>query len=102
MQFHLPALVAQTVKKAPASAGDGVQSPGQEGPLEKEMPLTPVFSPGESHRQREPSGLQSMSHRESDMTESLTLFPLCGLSRFFNLTKFQFSYLQNGKSNSYL
>ena len=37
MEFHLPALVAQTVKKAPASAGDGVQSPGQEGPLEKEM-----------------------------------------------------------------
>ena len=37
MEFYLSALVAQTVKNAPANAGDVVQSLGQEDPLEKEM-----------------------------------------------------------------
>ena len=33
---------------------------GQEDPLEKKWPSTPVFLPGKSHGAEEPSGLQSM------------------------------------------
>ena len=43
---------AQTVKNLPAMQETGVQFLGQEDPLEKGMAPTPVFLPGEFHRQR--------------------------------------------------
>ena len=45
-------LVAQMVKNLPAMQETQVQSLGQEDPLEKGMATTPVFLPGEFHRQR--------------------------------------------------
>ena len=42
-------LVAQLVKNPPAMQKTPVQFLGQEGTLEKEWLLTPVFWPGESH-----------------------------------------------------
>ena len=47
------------VKNLPAMQETQVQSLGQEEPLEKGMASTPVFLPGESHRQRNLVGLQS-------------------------------------------
>ena len=44
-------LVAQLVKNPPAMQKTPVQFLGQEGTLEKERLLTPVFWPGESHDQ---------------------------------------------------
>ena len=52
-------LVAQLVKNLPAMQETRVQYLGQEDPLEREWQPTPVFLPGEFHRQ-EPGGLQSM------------------------------------------
>ena len=51
-----------------------VQFPDQEDPLEKEMA---TFSSSLAWRiawTEEPGGLQSMGHKESDMTEGLTVF----------------------------
>ena len=42
-----------------------VQSPGREGPLEKEGRPTPVFLPGESHGQRSLVGYTLWSDKES-------------------------------------
>ena len=39
-------------KESACNAGATGNSPGWEGPLEKEMQPTPVFFPGESHGQR--------------------------------------------------
>ena len=50
------------------------QSLGQEDPLEKGMQPTPIFLPGEFHRQRSLAGYSPWGHRESDTTEWLTLF----------------------------
>ena len=44
--------VVQLVKNLPAMQETQVQSLGQEDPLEKGMQPTPVFLPGEFHRQR--------------------------------------------------
>ena len=61
------------VKNLPADEGDvrdtglipGLgRSPGQP---------TPVFLPGESHGQRSQAGYSPWGHKESDMTEQLTL-----------------------------
>ena len=52
----------------------GVQSLGQEDPLEKEMVTIPVFLPGEFHGQRSLTGYISWSRKESDTTEQLTRF----------------------------
>ena len=61
------------VKDLPANAGDtgdtGLIS-GQEDPLEKEMATdSPVFLPGEPHRQRSLVGYSQQGHKELDMTE---------------------------------
>ena len=45
-------LVAQMVKNLPVAQETQVQSLGQEDPLEVQMATTPVFLPGEFHRQR--------------------------------------------------
>ena len=42
--------------------------------LEKELAITPVLSPGESHGQRSLAGYSSWGHKESDTTERLTLY----------------------------
>ena len=45
----ITSLVAQTVKNLPVIWEPGVQSLGQEDPLEKGMAAYSVFLPGESH-----------------------------------------------------
>ena len=52
-------LVAQMVKNLPAVQETGVQSVGQEDPLEKGM----VFLPGESHGKRSLAGCGSWDYR---------------------------------------
>ena len=60
-----------TGKESVCNAGDQwVQSLCQEDPLEKGMLFTPVFLPGEFHRQR---SLAVHGVAELDMTEWLTL-----------------------------
>ena len=48
--------LAQLVKNLPALQETQIQSLGWEDPLEKKWLLTPVFLPGESHRQRSVAG----------------------------------------------
>ena len=67
------------VKDLPANAGNtgdmGLIS-GQEDPLEKEMAThSPVFLPGEPHRQRSLVGYSQRGHKELDMTEWLSAHP---------------------------
>ena len=50
-----------------------VQSLGWEDPLEESMQHTPVFLHGEFHGQRILAGYSLWSHKESDITEQLTL-----------------------------
>ena len=47
-----------------------VQSLGQEDPLEKEMPTTPVFLPGKSQGQKSLTSDGPWGLKESDMTEA--------------------------------
>ena len=47
-----PPLAAHMVKNLPAMQDIWVRSLGQEDPLKKKQQPTPVFLPGESHRQR--------------------------------------------------
>ena len=49
------------------------RSLGWKDPLEKEWLLTPVFLLGEFHGQKSPAGYSPWGHKESDMTEQLTL-----------------------------
>ena len=65
--------LALDTKESVCNAGDGVQSLGQEDPLEKEWQPTPVFLPGESHRQRSLVGYSLWGHKELGATERLTL-----------------------------
>ena len=63
-------LVAQMAKNPPAMTETRVQSLGWEDPLEKGMEIpTPVFLPGESHRQRSLVGYSPWGHKELDMPE---------------------------------
>ena len=62
--------MAEWVKNLPAiqeTQEMGVQSLGQEDPLEEEMATTPVILPGESL-----AGYHPWGHKESDMTERLS------------------------------
>ena len=71
------------VKNLPACARDirDLGSiPGSEGPLEKEMQPTPVFLPGESHRQRRLVGYSPQGHKELDTTEA-TQYAHCKVHR---------------------
>ena len=58
------------VKNPPAKQETQVQSLDQENALEKEIP---VFLPGESHGKRSLAGYSLWFHKESDMTEQLTV-----------------------------
>ena len=72
-------LVAQMVKNLPAMPDTWAQSLGRddplgrEDPLEKEMATHPVFLPGKLHGQRSLVGYSPWGHKESPMTERLTL-----------------------------
>ena len=58
-------LVAQTVKNLPAMWEFQVWSLGQEDPWRREWQPTPVFLPGEFHRQRSLAGYSPQSRKES-------------------------------------
>ena len=76
-------ILALVIKNLSANAGDiemWVRSLGQEDPLEEGMATTPKFLPGEtlflpgkSHGHRSLAGYSPWGHKESDMTEWLTL-----------------------------
>ena len=59
------------VKNLPAMQEIWIQSLGQEDPLEREWLPTPIFLPGEFHRQRSLVGYSPWGGRESDMTEAV-------------------------------
>ena len=65
--------VIQMVKNLPAMQETHSWSLGQEDPLERKWQRTPVFLPGEFHGQRRLVGYSPWGHKESDMTEQLTL-----------------------------
>ena len=62
-------LVAQMVKSLPVMRETQVQSLGQEDPLEKEMATHSNILAWKIPWTEEPGQLQSMGHKESDMTE---------------------------------
>ena len=64
-------LVAQIVKNPPATQETQVQSPRREDPLEKEMATHSSIFAQRVLWTEEPGGLQSMGHKELDMTEWL-------------------------------
>ena len=61
--------VAQTVKSLPVMRENPVRSLGQEDPLEKEMATHSSMLAWKIPWTEEPGRLQSMGHKESDMTE---------------------------------
>ena len=60
--------ISQLVKNPPAMQETPVQFLGQEDPPEKGKATTPVFLPGESHRQRSLASYSPWGLQESDMT----------------------------------
>ena len=66
-------MVAQTVKNLPAVQAIWVLSLSLEDPWGREWLYTPVFLPGEFHGQRSLVGYSPCGHKESDMTEQLSL-----------------------------
>ena len=71
LQYSWASLVAQLVKNPPTMQETWVRSLGWDDPLERERIPIPVFWPGEFH------GLYSpWSHKQSDMTERLSLSSL--------------------------
>ena len=56
-------------KESACNAGDLDSIPGREGPLEKEWLPTPVFLPGEFHRQKSLAGYRPWGCKELDTTE---------------------------------
>ena len=62
-------LVAQTVKNLPARQETQVPSLGREDPLEKEMATHFRILAWEIPWTGKPGGLQSVDHKESDITE---------------------------------
>ena len=61
------------VKNLPAMQKMQVQSLGWEESLEKEMAPTPVFLPEELCGQRSLAGYSPWGHKESDVTEQLSI-----------------------------
>ena len=66
-------LVAQIAKSLLAKWETWVRSLGREDLLEKATATPPVFLPGESYGWRNLAGYSPWGHKESDMTEQLTL-----------------------------
>ena len=65
----MASLVAQSVKNLPAIQDTWVPSLGREDPLEKEMATHSSILAWRIPWTEEPGGLQSMAHKELDMTE---------------------------------
>ena len=61
------------LKNPPTMQETRVQSLDQKDPLEEGMATHSVCLPGESHGQRSLAGYSPWGHKESDMTEQLTL-----------------------------
>ena len=59
------------VKNLPAMWETGVQSLGQEDPLEEGMATHSSILAGESHGQRSLVGYSPWGHKESDITEAI-------------------------------
>ena len=73
LPYFLVSPVAQMVKNQPVMQETQVRFLGREDSLEKGM-ATPVFLPGEPHGQGSLAGYSPCGHKESDMTEQLTLY----------------------------
>ena len=71
MQIGFP--VAQMVKNLPAMQEIWVPSLGWEHPLKEGMTTYSRFLPGESSRTEESVGCSPWGHKESDMTERLSI-----------------------------
>ena len=65
-------------KESACNAGNpgSIPGSGRKIPWSREWLSTPVFLPGELHRQRRLVGDSPWSHKESDTTDRLTLLPL--------------------------
>ena len=61
------------VKHPPQSRRPGFESWVGKIPCRREWLATPVFLPGEFHRQRSLAGYSPRGYKESNMTEQLTL-----------------------------
>ena len=61
-------------KNLPAMWKMRVQSLGWEDPLEEKWQSTPVFSPGKFHGQRTLAGYSPWGHKESGITEQLSIY----------------------------
>ena len=66
-------LVAQMVKNSPAMQETRVQSLVEKIPWRREWQPTPTVLPGKFHGQRSSVGYSPWGHKESVMTEQLTL-----------------------------
>ena len=64
-------LVAQRVKRLPATWETRVLSLGWEDPWRRKWQPTPVLLPGKSHGRRSLVGYSPWGHKELDMTERL-------------------------------
>ena len=71
LQYRVTSLVAQTVKHLPTMWETQVQSLGQEDLLEKEMATHSSTLAWKIPWTEKPGELQSMDHKEPDMTERL-------------------------------
>ena len=65
--------MAQTGKNVPTMQETQVRFLGQEDPLEKEMTTHSSVLTGESHGQRSLVDYSPRGHKESDMTEQLSM-----------------------------
>ena len=72
LQYSWASLVAQMVKNPPATWEICVQSLGREDPLEEGMASHSSILAWRIPWTEKPGGLQSMGHKESDMTEGLS------------------------------
>ena len=75
-----PSLVAQVKKNLPAVQETEVRSLGWEDPLEKGMATHSCIPAWRIPWSEEPGGLQSMSIKELNTTEQLTLFSVIYLN----------------------
>ena len=69
----LDSLVAQTVKCLPAVQKTKVRSRVEKIPWRRKWQPTPMFLPGESHRQRSLMGYSPWGHKELDTIERISL-----------------------------
>ena len=87
--MYIISSVAQMVKNLPEMQDTQIQSLNQEDPLEKGMETHSRILTWKTPWTEEPGGLQFMGHKESDMTEQLTLshtFNVCKILKKQGLT----------------